>query len=92
MLRGYYSTTLELVGGSDGLTVETVNGGNLVPRTHLKDASTRSKVEEALATCLLPSLQLIPANPAIGQEIWELMNLLPYEVLLASTLCILVDC
>ncbi|TQE00329.1 hypothetical protein C1H46_014056 [Malus baccata] len=40
----------------------------------------RSRIEEALGTCLLPSLQLVPANPAVGQEIWEVMNLLPYEV------------
>lgn len=43
-----------------------------------KDAKLR--VEEALGTCLLPSLQLIPANPAVGHEIWEVMSLLPYEV------------
>ncbi|KAL0698843.1 hypothetical protein Bca4012_054965 [Brassica carinata] len=42
-----------------------------------KDA--RFRVEEALGTCLLPSLQLIPANPAVGHEIWEVMSLLPYE-------------
>ncbi|TQE00331.1 hypothetical protein C1H46_014058 [Malus baccata] len=53
-----------------------VFGGN--PRLHLKEA--RSRIEEALGTCLLPSLQLVPANPAVGQEIWEVMNLLPYEV------------
>ncbi|KAF7808544.1 THO complex subunit 2 [Senna tora] len=64
-----------------------VNGGeippnlestiNRNPRLHLKEA--RLRVEDALGTCLLPSLQLIPANPAVGQEIWELMSLLPYE-------------
>ncbi|MCD7448789.1 THO complex subunit 2 [Datura stramonium] len=45
---------------------------------HLKDA--RSRIKEALGGCLPPSLQLIPANPAVGLEIWKLMNLLPYEV------------
>ncbi|KAL5722007.1 THO complex subunit 2 [Ranunculus cassubicifolius] len=40
----------------------------------------RLRVEEALGTCLLPSLQLIPANPAVGQEIWEVLSLLPYDV------------
>ena len=45
------------------------------------EAGTRRlRIEEALGTCLLPSLQLIPANPAVGQEIWEVMSLLPYEV------------
>jgi hypothetical protein len=29
---------------------------------------------------------LIPANPAVGQEIWEVMSLLPYEVGLISVL------
>ncbi|KAJ3678301.1 hypothetical protein LUZ60_002104 [Juncus effusus] len=38
------------------------------------------RVTEALSSCLLPSLQLIPANPAIGQEIWEVLSLLSYEV------------
>lgn len=50
------------------------------PRLHLKDA--RLRIDEALGMCLLPSLQLIPANPAVGQEIWELLSLLPYEVII----------
>lgn len=49
-----------------------------VSRVHLKEV--RLRVEEALGTCLLPSLQLVPANPAVGHEIWEVMSLLPYEV------------
>lgn len=65
--------------GERGLNPEFVMpAGNRVPHLHLKDA--RLKIEEALGTCLLPSLQLIPANPAVGQGIWEVMNLLPYEV------------
>ncbi|XP_052205277.1 THO complex subunit 2 isoform X2 [Diospyros lotus] len=79
VLRGYYLSALELVSTGDGvLDTETVITGNRTPRLHLKEA--RLRVEEALGTCLLPSLQLIPANPAVGQEIWEVMNLLPYEV------------
>ncbi|XP_019437447.1 PREDICTED: THO complex subunit 2-like isoform X2 [Lupinus angustifolius] len=70
VLRGYYLSALELVSRRDG--------GALNPHLHLKDA--RLRVDDALGTCLLPSLQLIPANPAVGHEIWELMNLLPYEV------------
>ncbi|XP_065616402.1 THO complex subunit 2 isoform X3 [Quercus suber] len=78
VLRGYYLSALERVGNGDGaLNPEIVIGGNRDPRLHLKQA--RSRIEEALGTCLLPSLQLIPANPAVGQEIWEVMNLLPYE-------------
>lgn len=73
VLRGYYLSALELVDSGESLT-----GGNRIPRFHLKEA--RSRIEEALGTCLLPSLQFIPANPAVGQEIWEVMNLLPYEV------------
>ncbi|KAE9613874.1 putative THO complex, subunitTHOC2, THO complex subunit 2 domain-containing protein [Lupinus albus] len=69
VLRGYYLSALELVSGGDGA---------LNPHIHLKDAKLR--VEDALGTCLLPSLQLIPANPAVGHEIWELLSLLPYEV------------
>ncbi|EEF34845.1 tho2 protein, putative [Ricinus communis] len=77
VLRGYYLFALELIGGIDGGTSkESVSMGN--PRVHLREA--KSRVEEALGTCLLPSLQLIPANPAVGQEIWEVMSLLPYEV------------
>lgn len=33
-----------------------------------------------MGSCLLPSLQLIPGNPAVGQGIWEVLSLLPYEV------------
>ncbi|KAM1011881.1 hypothetical protein ACFX2C_047172 [Malus domestica] len=77
VLRGYYSSALQLVNSGEGvIDPNHVFGGN--PRLHLKEA--RSRIEEALGTCLLPSLQLVPANPAVGQEIWEVMNLLPYEV------------
>ena len=79
MLRGYYLSALELVGGSQAvLNSESVSDINRDLRLHLKEA--RLRIEEALGACLLPSLQLIPANPAVGQEIWEVMNLLPYEV------------
>ncbi|BAS75892.1 Os01g0916800 [Oryza sativa Japonica Group] len=41
--------------------------------------SPDSRIEEALGSCLLPSLQLIPANPAVDMEIWGVLSLLPYE-------------
>ncbi|KAA8529838.1 hypothetical protein F0562_034393 [Nyssa sinensis] len=79
VLRGYYLSALELLSAGDGaFNPDTSIGANRIPRLHLKEA--RLRIEEALGTCLLPSLQLIPANPAVGQEIWEVMNLLPYEV------------
>lgn len=79
VLRAYYLCALELVNDGDGaFSSHSVTVGNQNRRLHLKDA--RLRIEEALGTCLLPSLQLIPANPAVGQEIWELMSLLPYEV------------
>lgn len=71
MLRAYYLSARE---GDSEFSDTTVQD----PRLRVKDA--RIRVEEALGTCLLPSLQLIPANPAIGQEIWEVLSLLPYEV------------
>ncbi|CAO2828529.1 unnamed protein product [Amaranthus hypochondriacus] len=77
LLKVYYLSALELVSKGDKATVP-VNGLNINPRLHLREA--RSRIEEALGSCLLPSLQLVPANPAIGQEIWEVMSLLPYEV------------
>lgn len=70
-------------GGDKVSSPEFLAGQNKVPRMHLKEA--RLRVEEALGTCLLPSLQLVPANPAVGQEIWEVMCLLPYEVRLPSS-------
>ncbi|XWS34347.1 hypothetical protein CRYUN_Cryun21dG0031800 [Craigia yunnanensis] len=79
VLRGYYLSALELVANADGASNgETVASRFRNPHLHLKEA--RSRVEETLGACLLPSLQLVPANPAVGQEIWEVMNLLPYEV------------
>ncbi|KAI7993665.1 THO complex subunit 2 [Camellia lanceoleosa] len=78
VVRSYYLSALELVSADNGDFIpETGIGGNRNPRFHLKEA--RLRIEEALGACLLPSLQLIPANPAVGQEIWEVMNLLPYE-------------
>ncbi|CAN1296054.1 THO complex subunit 2 [Linum perenne] len=77
VLRIYYLSTLELVNGSDGAAHSESSSGNQASRQLLRDA--RSRIEEALGSCILPSLQLIPANPAVGQEIWEVMSLLPYE-------------
>lgn len=77
VLKAYFLSALKLVSKEDGASVP-VNGVNVVPRVHLKEA--RLRIEEALGSCLLPSLQLIPANPAVAHEIWEVMSLLPYEV------------
>ncbi|XP_042502720.1 THO complex subunit 2-like isoform X2 [Macadamia integrifolia] len=76
VLKRYYLSALELV--ADGGATQCGDGGSRDPRLRLKEA--RMRVEEALGTCLLPSLQLIPANPAVGQEIWEVLCLIPYEV------------
>lgn len=73
VLRGYYLSALKSVNSG----VEVGLNGSRTPRLHLKEA--RLNIEEALGTCLLPSLQLIPANPAVGQEIWAVLSLLPYE-------------
>ncbi|KAF3669942.1 THO complex subunit 2 [Capsicum annuum] len=79
VLRGYYICAHGLVtSGQTCYISQNVTIGDRTPQMLLKDA--RSRIEEALGGCLLPSLQLIPANPAVGLEIWELMNLLPYEV------------
>ncbi|RZC74870.1 hypothetical protein C5167_050352 [Papaver somniferum] len=78
VLRGYYLSALELVNCSGGpVSLASTTAGIRDPNQHLRVA--KAKVEDALGTCILPSLQLIPANPAVGQEIWELMCLLPYE-------------
>ncbi|CAN6478957.1 unnamed protein product [Victoria cruziana] len=77
VLRRYYQSAQELHDISSGGLAE-FNDGERDPRLQLKEAKLR--IEEALGTCVLPSLQLIPANPAVGQGIWELMSLLPYEV------------
>lgn len=78
VLRRYYQSAQELHDISSGGLAE-FNDGERDPRLQLKEAKLR--IEEALGTCVLPSLQLIPANPAVGQGIWELMSLLPYEVI-----------
>lgn len=76
VLRVYYLSALDLV-RSDGSSSQEGSAYE-ISRVHLKEV--RLRVEEALGTCLLPSLQLVPANPAVGHEIWEVMSLLPYEV------------
>lgn len=81
MLRGYYHSALKSVNAGDDPNLEAGLSGNRTPRLHLKQA--RLNLEEALGACLLPSLQLIPANPAVGQEIWAVLSLLPYEVSIA---------
>ena len=73
VLKAYFISARELVHSSTVVEEDKIAAG-----LRLKEA--RQKVEEALGSCLLPSLQLIPANPAVGQEIWEVLCLLPYEV------------
>jgi hypothetical protein len=52
----------------------------------------RVRVEDAIGLCLLPSLQLIPANPAIGYEIWDVLSLLPYEVVAINIIASMSSC
>lgn len=73
MLRAYYLS-------SRGLRYTASNMISSESNETKRSKEARFRVEEALGSCLLPSLQLIPANPAIGQEIWEVLSLLPYEV------------
>nr|KAJ0217283.1 hypothetical protein LSAT_V11C300134270 [Lactuca sativa] len=74
VLRCYYLCALKSVNTGD---LEGGVSGNRTPRLHLKEA--RLNLEEAFGACLLPSLQLIPANHVVGQEIWAVLSLLPYE-------------
>ncbi|KAI5072915.1 hypothetical protein GOP47_0013021 [Adiantum capillus-veneris] len=79
VLRGYVLAALNNVSRQgSGTNQHTVDLSRKDARLHLKEVRVRT--EEALGTCLLPSLQLLPANPAIGLEIWEVMSLLPYEM------------
>lgn len=90
VLRGYYLSALELSkSGDSAFKPGDAPFLNKAPRMHLRDA--RLRIEEALGSCLLPSLQMIPANPAVGQEIWDVLNLLPYEVVITSRLLFLDD-
>jgi len=81
VLRVYYLSIQKKVGSAvqnvSSLS-QSIGMVNQDIRYQWKEA--RVRIEEALGSCILPSLQLIPANPAIGQEIWELLRLLPYEV------------
>ncbi|XP_020090049.1 THO complex subunit 2 isoform X2 [Ananas comosus] len=72
VLRAYYLS-------SRGLRYTASNMISSESNETKRSKEARFRVEEALGSCLLPSLQLIPANPAIGQEIWEVLSLLPYE-------------
>lgn len=79
VLRAYYLSAQESASVAGNL-LSHVTGD--VTRKHpgFQAKEARLRVEEALGACLLPSLQLIPANPAVGQGIWEVLSLLPYEV------------
>lgn len=76
VLRGYLSWATSYASSQSTGTPHQNDGKD--PKSYLKEAHLR--IQEALGNCLLPSLQLLPANPAIGLEIWEVMSLLPYEV------------
>ncbi|MCO5571108.1 hypothetical protein L7F22_024840 [Adiantum nelumboides] len=79
VLRGYILGAANNVSRqASGANQQTGDLSRKDARLHLKEA--RLRTEEALGTCLLPSLQLLPANPAIGLEIWEVMSVLPYEM------------
>ncbi|BBM99302.1 THO complex subunit 2 [Marchantia polymorpha subsp. ruderalis] len=76
VLKGYYSSALAVVSSSSN-SHDPQDLDRKDAKLALKEA--RFRVEEALGSCLLPSLQLLPANPAVGIEIWDVMSLLPYE-------------
>jgi THO complex subunit 2 len=80
VLRGYYEATL----AHSTLVSNSQDDGEIekgdVRQAEKEKAEAASQLEEALGACLLPSLQLLPANPAVGLAIWEVMTLLPYEV------------
>ncbi|KAL3684910.1 hypothetical protein R1sor_002932 [Riccia sorocarpa] len=78
VLKGYYSAALASVVGPSTNSQEGADQDRRDAKQALKEA--RFRVEEALGSCLLPSLQLLPANPAVIIEIWDVMCLLPYEV------------
>ncbi|CAK9221020.1 unnamed protein product, partial [Sphagnum troendelagicum] len=79
VLRGYYEATL----AHSTLVSNSQDDGEIekgdVRQAEKEKAEAASQLEEALGACLLPSLQLLPANPAVGLAIWEVMTLLPYE-------------
>ncbi|WOL00987.1 hypothetical protein Cni_G09700 [Canna indica] len=76
VLRAYYVFAQELLAS----TVSSDSSNDANNRDHqLRAKEARLRVEEASGACLLPSLQLIPANPAVGQEIWNVLSMLPYE-------------
>lgn len=80
MLQGYYQAALSDA-GQPFLATNGQSNGQIEkrhPRQLLQEA--RMHVEEVLGASLLPSLQLLPANPAVGLAIWDVMCLLPYEV------------
>lgn len=80
VLQGYYQAALSDA-AHPSLTTSAQSNGQAEkrhPRQLLLEA--RIHVEEVLGASLLPSLQLLPANPAVGLAIWDVMCLLPYEV------------
>ncbi|XP_078167250.1 THO2 isoform X2 [Carex rostrata] len=70
VLRGYYTSMRD----------DATKANSIESDESRRYKEARLRVEDAIGSCLLPSLQLIPANPAIGYEIWDVLSLLPYEV------------
>ncbi|KAL2653101.1 hypothetical protein R1flu_021229 [Riccia fluitans] len=78
VLKGYYSAALASAVGPSPNSQDVADQDRRDAKHALKEA--RFRLEEALGSCLLPSQQLLPANPAVGIEIWDVLCLLPYEV------------
>lgn len=83
VLKSYFSAALSSASSPVSSTSDGVESDRRDTRGALKEA--RQRVEEALGSCLLPSLQLLPAIPAVGIEIWDVMSLLPYEVIVMTS-------
>ncbi|KAL8142098.1 hypothetical protein V2J09_015130 [Rumex salicifolius] len=78
VLKAYYQSALDVTNGRTGVLISGSHlNGDLIARLQLREV--RPRIEDALGSCLLPSLQLVPASPAVGQAIWQVMSLLPYE-------------
>jgi len=91
VLQGFYQAAL-----SDAAhpSASAQSNGQVEKRNPRQLLEARMHVEEVLGASLLPSLQLLPANPAVGLAIWDVMCLLPYEVTFGGSLlhCVLYVC
>lgn len=57
----------------------SINVQAILEQENLDESTLRSAILDLLDQCILPAVTVIDSNPALSEELWLLLRLIPYE-------------